>query len=157
LVSLASAAMAGCAGPEFIAEHPVENQVPPLKTGVYSVKTVDVRPVATREVEPDYPFDLSSILTGKAIVVYTVRADGKVADVSVVEADDILFGEAAEAAIRKWRYHPAKLMGEPVDCRLSQTFVFVSPYANVLEDDSMPDPPNGTPPDGSHQVKVVPH
>ena len=69
--------MAGCTGSDFVGENPVANQVPPLKAGVYSLKAVDIRPVATRQIEPDYPFDLESILTGKAVVAFTVRADGK--------------------------------------------------------------------------------
>ena len=146
--------MAGCTGTDFVGETPVENPVPPLKAGVYSIKAVDVRPVATRQVEPDYPFDLESILTGKAVVVFTVRTDGKVADPSVLEADDVLFGEAAVGAIRKWRFRPAQVKGAPVDCRMTLPFVFISPYANYLPSDSMPDPSNGSPPKGSHQGTI---
>lgn len=156
MVLLASAAMAGCAGTDFVTEHPVENQVPPLKAGVYSINAVDVRPVATREIEPDYPFDLESILTGKAVVVFTVRADGKVADASVVEADDVLFGEAAVAAVRKWRFRPAQFKGAPVDCRMTLPFVFVSPYANYLPGESIPDPSGRAPPGGSQKGTIEP-
>jgi len=148
--------MAGCTDLEFVSEHPVENQIPPLKAGVYSINAVDVRPVATRDVEPDYPFKLESILTGKAVVVFTVRADGKVADTSVVEADDVLFAEAAVAAVRKWRFRPAQVKGAAVDCRMTLPFVFVSPYANYSPDESVPGPPNGTPPAGSHQGTIEP-
>ena len=156
LVSLASGAMMGCANPEYVSEHPVENQAPPLKAGVYSFQAVDVRPVATREIEPDYPLELGSILTGKAVVVFTVRADGKVADASVVEADDVLFGEAAVAAVRKWRFRPAEVKGAPVDCRMTLPFIFSSPYGYYPRYESMPDPSNGSPPDGSHQRTLEP-
>ena len=148
--------MAGCTNTDFVTERPVRNQVPPLKAGVYSVNSVDVRPVATREVEPDYPFDLESILTGKAVVVFTVRTDGKVADTSVVEADDVLFGEAAVDAIRKWRFRPAQVKGAPVDCRMTLPFIFVSPYANYLPGESMPDPSDRAPANGPHQVTIGP-
>jgi TonB family protein len=154
LVLLGTVAMAGCLGNDFVSEHPVENQVPALKAGVYTTTTVDVRPVATHEVEPDYPFDLESIPTGKAIVVFTVRADGKVADTSVVEADDVLFGEAALGAVRKWRFHPALVRGAPVDCRMTLPFVFVSPYANYAPSDSAPEPSDRAPASGSHQGTV---
>lgn len=149
LVLLGAAAMAGCVGNDFVSEHPVENPVPALKAGVYSIKAVDVRPVVTREIEPDYPFDLESILTGKAVVVFTVRADGKVADTTVVEADDVLFGEAAVRAVRKWRFRPALVKGVPVDCRMSLPFVFVSPYATYAPGDSEPGPSERAPPGGS--------
>jgi TonB family protein len=148
-----SAAVTGCAGPGFVSEHPVENQVPALKPGVYKVTAVDVRPVATREVEPDYPPELGSILTGKAMVVFTVRADGKVADPSVVEADDILFGEAAVKAVFQWRFRPAKVHGTPVDCRMTLPFVFTSPYGYPLEQGSSPDVP-GSPPDDTARTSV---
>jgi TonB family protein len=151
LVLLTSAAMAGCMGNDFVSEHPVENQIPALKAGVYSINAVDVRPVATRQIEPDYPFDLESILTGKAVVVFTVRTDGKVTDTSVVEADDVLFGEAAVSAIQKWRFRPAQVKGAPVDCRMTLPFVFVSPYANYVPGESTSDPSDRAPSDGFHQ------
>jgi TonB family protein len=154
MVLLASAAMTGCENPGFVSENPVSNQIPPLKAGVYSINAVDIRPVAIRQVEPDYPFELGSILTGNAVVVFTVRADGKVADTSVVEADDALFGEAAIAAVRKWRFRPAQVKGAPVDCRMTLPFVFFSPYGSYPQDESMSDPSNGTPPDGSHQGTI---
>lgn len=156
LLSLSSAVVAGCAGPEFISEHPVENKNPPLKTGVYAINAVDVRPLATREIEPEYPLDLAPILTGKAIVVFTVRADGKVSDASVLEADDVLFGESAIAAIVRWRFRPAQIKGAPVACRMTLPFVFVSPYGNYSQDELMPDPSNRPPPDGPHQATMGP-
>jgi TonB family protein len=147
LASLALAAMTGCSNPEYVSENPVVNQAQPLKEGVYSVKDVDVRPMATHEVEPDYPPDLEPILTGKAIVAFTVRTDGKVVDAAVVEADDVQFGEAGVTAIRKWHFRPAKVKGAPVDCRMTLPFIFVSPYANYPIYDSMPDPSNHPPVD----------
>jgi len=151
---LVSAAITGCESPGHVTEHPVNNQVPALKPGVYSIKAVDVPPVATREVEPDYPPELGSILTGKAVVVFTVRADGKVADASVVDADDVLFGEAAVDAILKWRYRPAQLHGAPVDCRMTLPFVFTSPYGYIEEEESSPGPSGAPPPNDSQGASV---
>lgn len=129
----------------------------PLKAGVFPVGAVDVRPVATRDVEPDFPYELGSVLAGKAVVVFTVRADGKVEDPSIVEADDILFGEAALSAIRKWRFRPAEIKGAPVNCRMTLPFVFMSPYGSYLHDDSPPEPANGVPPGSAHKANVEPH
>jgi TonB family protein len=148
--------MAGCASTTYLTEHPVENPVPALKAGVYGIHSVDVRPVATRDIEPDFPFGLQSVLTGKAVVVFTVRGDGKVADASVLEADDVLFGEAALEAIQKWRFRPAEVKGAPVDCRMTLPFIFISPISYYPQDDSMPDPSRRAP-DGSHQVTIEPH
>jgi len=154
LVALASAAMAGCMGVDYVTEHPVDNPVPPLKPGVYRMDAVDVRPVATREVEPDFPPRLGSLLTGGAVVVFTVRADGKVADAAVVEADYVLFGEAAVSAVRKWRFRPALVKGSPVDCRMRLPFVFSSPYGRLPQDGSAPDSPDGAPPGDSHATTI---
>jgi TonB family protein len=154
LTLFAAAAVAGCTSNGFVTEHPVENQIPPLKAGVYTIDAVDVRPFATHQVEPDYPFDLESILTGNAVVVFTVRADGKVADASIVSADDSLFGDAAVAAIRKWLFRPAQVKGAPVDCRMTLPFVFVAPYPNYLPGDSMPEPSDKAPPGGSQQGTI---
>jgi protein TonB len=155
LVLAALAAITGCNNPEYVSENPVVNQAQPLKAGVYSVRDVDVRPVSTHEVEPDYPPDLEPILTGQAIVAYTVRTDGRVVDAAVVEADDVQFGEAAVAAIRKWRYKPAKVKGAPVDCRMTLPFIFVSPDINYPQYDAMPDPSNRAPLDSPPRPAAV--
>jgi TonB family protein len=144
---LAAAALAGCSGPSYVTEHPVENRVPPLQAGVYDVKSVDLRPVPTKEVEPDYPQELGAVLTGKAWVVFTVRPDGKVADASVLTADDVLYGEAAVHAIAKWRFRPALLKGSPVPCRLTLPFIFDSPYGYNPGELPAPPPSGAAPPD----------
>ncbi len=149
--------MAGCSATDFVAERPVENAVPPLKAGVYALNAVEVRPKATHQVEPEYPFALASILSGKAVVVFTVRADGKVEDPVVVQADDILFGEEAMAAIRKWRFAPALVKGAPVACRMSMPFVFITPYTNYVPGDPPPNPSDWPPKEGAHEVTFGPH
>jgi protein TonB len=154
LFLLVSAAMTGCSSPEYVSEHPVANQVPALKPGVYGIAAVDVRPVATREIEPDYPPELGSILTGKAVVLFTVRTDGKVMDASVVEADDVLFGESAVAAILKWRFRPARVRGAPVDCRMTLPFIFTSPDGNLPDNGWTPDSSQGPPPSDSQAGSV---
>ena len=153
---LASAVVAGCANPEFVSERPVENSIPPLKPGVYRINSVDVRPIAIHEVEPDYPYELESIPSGLAVVAFTVRADGRVADASVARADDVLFGEAAISAIRKWRFRPAEVGGAPVDCRMTLPFYFSSPAGYSSRGDPSPDPSDGKPPDISQQTKIEP-
>jgi len=122
------AVLAGCTSNTEVTERSVANPIPPLKPGVYSIDAVDVRPQATREVEPDYPRELAAVLGGTAVVLLTVHTDGKVVDTSVVKADDVLFGEAAIAAVEKWRFHPAQVNGAPVDCRMTLPFYFSSPY-----------------------------
>jgi TonB family protein len=151
-VLLVAAAMTGCLSPGPL-EHPVDNPTPPLKSGVYSVTAVDVRPVATHEVEGTFPPELGGIIAGKAMVAFTVRADGKVMDASVVNADDVLFGEAAVVAIRKWRFTPAQLKGAPVDCRMTMPFAFTSPYNYNWDDGSSAAAPP-TPPMGADSTAI---
>ncbi|HVW21358.1 MAG TPA: energy transducer TonB [Opitutaceae bacterium] len=120
-------AAGGCTGLNP-SEHPVSQMVPPLKLGVYTVATVDRKPVVTKEVQAEYPTQLYGYLEGKATVVFTVGVDGKAKDAMVVEADDGLFGEAALAALSKWRFRPAVLSARPVPCRMTLPFYFDSPY-----------------------------
>jgi hypothetical protein len=74
----------------------------------------------------------------------------------VVEADDVLFGEAAVSAVRKWRFRPALVKGSPVDCRMTLPFVFSSPFGSFPHDGSAPDSPNGAPPADSRQTTIEP-
>ena len=151
---LTAATVTGCTDSGFVSEHPVKNELPALKPGVYSLQAVEIKPVATKEVEPNYPPELGSILSGQATVVFTVRADGKVADASVVQADDVLFGEAAVAAVNKWRFNPAQLNGAPVACRLSLPFAFTSPYGYPLWGDMPGKPLNAPPPDSPRSTSI---
>ena len=152
---MASAAVAGCSTNEFVSENPVIRAMPPLKAGVYTLEQVDVKPVATHEIEPEFPIELGSILTGQALVVFTVRPDGKVDDTGIVSADDILFGEAALKAIAKWRFRPAQLKGSPVPCRMTGRFFFDSPYGYVRQEGAPPAPPGHAPPDESRSQSVI--
>jgi len=120
-------ALAGCSGLNP-SEHPVSQMVPALKLGVYPLEAVDVRPVATKEVQPDFPPELYGYMEGKATVGFTVGVDGKTTDAMVIEADDGLFGSAALDAIAKWRFRPAEVKSKPVPCRMSVPFYFDSPY-----------------------------
>ncbi len=140
------AGMTGCATTTTDAAHPVDNPIPDLKPGVYTMKTVDAPPVATTEVQPDYPRELGGWLEGKAFVAFTVTKEGKVTDASTVRADDVLFGEAAVTAILKWKFRPAQLHGDAVDCRMTMPFYFSNPYGFGLNYTPMPGQ-SGSPPE----------
>jgi TonB family protein len=141
----AAAALAGCALSGGTHERAVDNPMPPLKAGVYSDTAVAVRPVATKEGEPDFPPELRGVPLGKAVVLFTVRADGTVADASTLTADDVLFGEAAVTAVLKWKFHPAQVNGAPVDCRMTLPFYFSNPYG--YSNDYVPAGTNSKSPD----------
>jgi TonB family protein len=130
--------LAACSSPEMVTEHPVSQPPPPLKPGVVAVANVQVRPVPIHEVEPADPPELGSILSGQAVVIFTVETNGKVDDASVVQADDVLFGEAALHAIVKWRFRPAQVKSTPVACRMTLPFEFNSPYGYYIDDSTDP-------------------
>ena len=120
---LAVLAFPGCATPPAPVIKPVAQQVPPAAAGVHGYKTseaaVEVLPVQISSSIPEYPSELHNAgISGKAAILFTVKADGSVVDAVVVEADDVRFGEAARAAVLHWRFHPALIGGHPVDCRL---------------------------------------
>src|SRR5277367_569484 len=120
-------ALAGCMTSSD-SERAVDNPIPAIKPGEHSTKSVDVAPVPTKRVEPDFPSGMNYALSGMAFVAFTVRGDGRVEDASVVRADDIQFGEAAVSAILKWRFSPAKLNGVAVNCRMTMPFFFSNSY-----------------------------
>ncbi len=142
LLPLAAAALGGCQSPGRGGGNAVEFGIPPLKPGVYDVKSVDSRPVATKEPPADFPPELlREGVLGKALIVVTVRANGTTTDASIVMADDILFGDSAVAAIEKWQFTPAKLKGAAVDCRILVPFYFSNPWGSSQLDPSLSTPP----------------
>ncbi len=66
-------------------------------------------PELVNRVEPEYPREaLLSSTNGWVKVAFDVRADGRVENVSVVEANPpTLFNRAATRAVKRWRYAPS--------------------------------------------------
>jgi protein TonB len=125
---LASALLLGCSSSSTVTLNPVENRLPPLRVGVYAAKAVDSPPAPTSRSRLIFPAELRATgIDGKAVVTFIVRADGSVADPVVLNANDVRFGEAAKAAILKWRFRPAILAGAAVDCRMTLPFSFLTP------------------------------
>jgi protein TonB len=51
-------------------------------------------------------------------LLFTVRTDGSVGDVSVAGADPAgIFEQSAISAVRRWRYEPVRRDGRPVEQR----------------------------------------
>jgi TonB family protein len=98
---------------------PVQVAIPPTPQGVFDISKVDVQPLRIFQSRPQYPFELKKGgVGGEAMVLLIVRRDGSISDAMVVKATDIRFGESALAAILKWRFRPALVSGQAVDCRL---------------------------------------
>jgi TonB family protein len=68
----------------------------------------------------------SRVTDGQIILEVVVRKDGTVGDIVVLQVDPTGVGleQAATRAVKKWRYDPAELDGEPVDARVNVSFRF---------------------------------
>jgi TonB family protein len=73
----------------------------------------------TRYSTPDYPeVARSRGAQGYVDIIFTVRTDGSVGDVTVAGAEPAgIFEQAAMASVRKWRYAPVIRDGRPVEQR----------------------------------------
>ena len=79
-------------------------------------------PVALRRVQPDYPaHEKIRGITGKVDLQFSIDADGKVGDISVVQSTpDHEFDRVAIAALKQWRFSSAGESGR----LYMQTFAF---------------------------------
>jgi TonB family protein len=73
----------------------------------------------TRYVPPVYPPSARERGTGGWVdVLFTVRVDGTITDLSVTAAEPAgIFEQAAMAAVRRWRYQPVRKEGRAVEQR----------------------------------------
>ena len=116
---------AGCATASSIGLKPVERSIPPTPAGVYDIAQVTIQPRATRQGAPRYPFELRRAnVEGEATIYFIVTRSGEVAQALAVKATDERFGEAAREAIAKWRFEPASVNGQPVNCAMMVPIVF---------------------------------
>jgi TonB family protein len=77
-------------------------------------------PVAIVREAPAYPVALRATqIQGLLEIGFTVLRDGRVGWVRVLKADPRgYFEQAATEGVRRWRFKPASLDGEPVECRM---------------------------------------
>jgi protein TonB len=79
----------------------------------------------TAAVPPIYPPEakekkLEGIVRLRAII----GRDGAISNLTVVEATDPIFIDAAKAAVERWKYRPYILNGEPTDVETTITVNF---------------------------------
>ena len=94
---------------------------PPAPVQVTADKLKRVRYVA-----PEYPRQaLAKELTGDVRVRYTVGTDGRVKDAAVTASNPAgVFDEVALAAVRRWRFKPYEVDGQPVEAITGTVMVF---------------------------------
>jgi len=136
LVLLIAVALSGCQASDMLqpVENPipaipntnsVSNKVPSLLAGVYDLRALSVEPTVLHSVTPNYPsFWRRERMGGQALVVFTVKPDGSVADVMIAKATDVLFGDAAAAAVSKWTFRPGEVNGRLVYTRMAVPITF---------------------------------
>jgi len=81
---------------------------------------------------PRYPdILLQSKITGEATVLFRITRDGFVRDPVLKSATQPAFGEAALAAVKKWRFLPKMEQGEAVETMVEFPFKFSPPENNA--------------------------
>jgi TonB family protein len=62
-------------------------------------------------------------LSGQVELQFTVGADGSVRNIKVVKGNSVL-AQAAAAAVKSWRYKPARRGGFPLESKISAVVIF---------------------------------
>jgi protein TonB len=82
-------------------------------------------PVVTRRVEPTYPeVARKARVAGVVVVEAIIDKQGNVDQVRVLKGLPMGLSGEAEAAVRKWKFRPGTLNGQPVDVIFSLTVTF---------------------------------
>ena len=83
-------------------------------------------PVPVRTVSPDYPDELRRDgVSGIVMVKCTIDEQGNVVDPTVEKSSNNAFEKPALAALKKWKFKPAKQDGSPVAIKVSIPIKFV--------------------------------
>jgi protein TonB len=80
----------------------------------------------TRYIAPEYPREaMFKNIEGSVKVRFTIDSDGKVSEAFVVSSTpDRVFDKAALNAVRRWRFEPLAVAGEPAQATIETTVVF---------------------------------
>ncbi|MEF8942563.1 MAG: TonB family protein [Desulfohalobiaceae bacterium] len=82
----------------------------------FSLRQVDRKPRVISRIQPGYPHRARQRdITGKVVLKFLVDRDGEVSKVSVVSAEpEGVFEDSAVSAVKKWRFEPGRVDGDPV-------------------------------------------
>ena len=91
----------------------------------YESQDVDEMAQAVTRKAPDYRISrLSGIETGRVDIKFEITSEGTVENIRVVSSSNPALEKPAIAAMREWRFKPARRDGVPVRVTAMQPFVF---------------------------------
>jgi len=92
---------------------------------IIDLSKLDKAPIPISQARPDYPYSLRQDgITGEALVQFIVDPSGNARNPVSIKADRPEFGDAACAAVGKWRFKPGWKNGRPVFTRMQVPIVF---------------------------------
>lgn len=92
----------------------------------FSLRELDVKPKAIVNTKPEYPrYAKNNRIEGGVTVSFIVDKDGNVIEPKIIKANPPnVFENAALAAVKNWRFSPAKKDGETVDAKINVNINF---------------------------------
>ena len=104
---------------------PAPSDVARLATGFEPLPTGATRPVKVHDVNPEYTDRAREArIQGVAILQTAIDQEGNVVDVSVLKGLPMGLTEAAVAAVKQWKFEPARIDGEPIPVSYNVTVHF---------------------------------
>ena len=83
-------------------------------------------PVPVRTIAPEYPSELRREgVSGLVMVKCTIDVQGNVTETTIEKSSNAAFEQPAVAAVKKWKFKPAKQDGNPVAIKVSIPIKFV--------------------------------
>jgi len=117
--------LAPSASPEALSE--LTSVSPQMPVAAPRVSQGVTEAALLHRVEPRYPEQArTQRLQGRVTLSATIAVDGSVREITVVDGSPIL-AAAAKAAVRQWRYRPAKLNGTPIEVQKEIIVLFAQP------------------------------
>jgi len=83
-------------------------------------KKWDEQPKIKKSVAPENP----SGITGMVAAIIVITPDGTVSEASISKTTDPELEKPVLDAVQKWLFHPAKLDGKPIECKIKVPFKF---------------------------------
>ncbi len=91
---------------------------------LFGVGELDQEPRVIYQAQPRADAKVRARAPGSVTIIFVVDERGRVAQAAVQSSDDPIFERPALAAIKQWRFEPARRKGEPVSFRLRQKITF---------------------------------